>query len=334
MWRRRVLYVGGLLGALAFFMNYRMWFSAFVMLTLLLLPLFSIGLSLFSLRAKSVTMRCDRTVVRGENAELRIQESCKSFFQPPPVAITVVVTDSMTGDKNTFDLELCGGKAQTFILESRHCGYLTFHAKRLVMRDYLGIFSIPLKPPEDVHLAVMPVECAPSPLPDLSMITPASYRPKPSGGYSEIHELRDYRLGDSMREIHWKLSAKADRLVVREPQIPNHGTVVVSFELDPDTDRADAVLDRLCYICRWMLEHETEHDVRWVSTAERGIVSKTVASLSDIEPLLFAVMRDPLPDASSASAGIEKRRIICAYRYHITVSDDELRLYRSGGSDE
>ena len=38
------------------------------------------------------------------------------------------------------------------------------------------------------------------------------------GGYQEFVSIRDYRQGDPLRHVHWKSSARADRLLVREFQ--------------------------------------------------------------------------------------------------------------------
>jgi len=55
--------------------------------------------------------------------------------------------------------------------------------------------------------------------------------------YSEIFDLRDYRSGDDVRAIHWKLSGKLDRLVVKEASDPTRYQVVLMPDLgreDPD----------------------------------------------------------------------------------------------------
>ncbi|HKB05433.1 MAG TPA: DUF58 domain-containing protein, partial [Gemmataceae bacterium] len=79
---------------------------------------------------------------------------------------------------------------------------------------------------------------------------------------AEIHGLRDYRHGDSPRRIHWKATARRNRLTVREyedaapprlllvvePWLPATTTVT-------DRDRLEAVISLAAGVCReWRLE--------------------------------------------------------------------------------
>lgn len=87
--------------------------------------------------------------------------------------------------------------------------------------DYLGLFRLPRRWNCQTELLVLPCPQPPEQLPSLAQLQVLSYRPKPGGGFAEVHELRDYRPGDSPREIHWKLTAKVDHPIVREAQVPN-----------------------------------------------------------------------------------------------------------------
>lgn len=75
-----------------------------------------------------------------------------------------------------------------------------------------------------------------------------SYHAKPGGGYAEVHELRGYRPGDSLREVHWKLTAKVDHPIVREPQTPNRGPVILTLDLPGDPGALDSCLDQTCWL--------------------------------------------------------------------------------------
>ena len=57
------------------------------------------------------------------------------------------------------------------------------------------------------------------------------------GHGSEFRGLRDARPGDALRDIHWKVSARRDRLIAREWEDDATRVVVVAFvHLDPDPD--------------------------------------------------------------------------------------------------
>jgi len=79
---------------------------------------------------------------------------------------------------------------------------------------------------------------------------------------SEIHGLRDYRAGDSPRRVHWKVTARRNRLTVREYEdsAPPRLLVVVDPWLPPrpkpaDRERLEAVISLAAGICRdWRRE--------------------------------------------------------------------------------
>ena len=39
---------------------------------------------------------------------------------------------------------------------------------------------------------------------------------RPGDDPGETFDIREYREGDSIRQIHWKLTGKMDRLIIRE----------------------------------------------------------------------------------------------------------------------
>lgn len=74
---------------------------------------------------------------------------------------------------------------------------------------------------------------------------------------AEVHGLRDYRAGDSPRRVHWKATARRNRLIVREYEdsAPPRLTLVVDPWLparatDADRDRLEAVVSLAAGICR------------------------------------------------------------------------------------
>src|SRR5262245_7551033 len=79
---------------------------------------------------------------------------------------------------------------------------------------------------------------------------------------AEIHGLRDYRSGDSPRRVHWKVTARRNRLTVREYEdsAPPRLLLVVDTWLPPrpkpaDRVRLEAVLSLAAGICRdWRRE--------------------------------------------------------------------------------
>ena len=117
--------------------------------------------------------------------------------------------------------------------------------------DFLGLFFIPLKKIEPYRLRVLPDSVEPELLPDSQSIV-LGY--KKSLGYSELYELRDFRDGDSPRSVHWKSSAKYDKLITKESTEPVYKRLILRPCFGRDAFENDDITARLIYCSRYLLE--------------------------------------------------------------------------------
>lgn len=145
--------------------------------------------------------------------------------------LRLTVSDAVGGEVRQQRLELAGTLGFALRIDTRHAGVQTVQPGKGRVCDALGLFSLQLRLPDACSIAVEPEPQEPPVLPNLSHFQYRSYHPKPGGGFSEIHDLREYRPGDSLLEIHWKLSAKTDKLIVREAEEPDLGLVVLGLRL-------------------------------------------------------------------------------------------------------
>ncbi len=52
----------------------------------------------------------------------------------------------------------------------------------------------------------------------------------PGDDPGETYDIREYQPGDSIRQIHWKLSGKLDDIMIREKSFPVDDTVLILAE--------------------------------------------------------------------------------------------------------
>lgn len=116
----------------------------------------------------------------------------------------------------------------------------------------LGLFHAWCVLQPEVEAIVYPApESPPAPLPMAPVADGSSNRPR--AGSEEWHALREFRRGDSLREIAWKTSARHDRWLVHEMH-EGSTAQVLHFSLDQV-----AQLERergLARLCRWVLTAE------------------------------------------------------------------------------
>lgn len=263
MWRNRLFYLALLAGAVSFFLEYRGWISWYALLATLILPLFSLFWSLFRanwIRFRMIPERARCLLEDRNTLTLKLATGQKPSLL---CGLTLQIRDEMGGVVYREKLRFSHGAEERSSLPTGHCGVYTCRAKRAWTRDLLGLFRIPVCCPAACTIIVEPRACAPKPTPDLSRFRTMRFRPVPGGGFSETHEIREYRPGDSLKSVHWKLSAKTGELMVREPQEPIWKSAMLTFALPEARDEADVLLGELLWMSQNLLEAGAGHSICW-----------------------------------------------------------------------
>ena len=91
---------------------------------------------------------------------------------------------------------------------------------------------------------------------------------RPGSDPGETFAIREYVPGDALRKIHWKLSEKTDRLMVREFGLPVVNEVLLLLETAGSADAvaANAVTEVFASVSRALLSQGCAHQVGWQGT--------------------------------------------------------------------
>lgn len=251
MAQRRILYVTTLVGCLVFFWAYRQWLSGLLLTAVAFLPWLSLLLSLPAILSCKVQLQCPGAVTVGGRAIVSCEARCR--LPLPEIRGSYQARWAFDGRKKRIRL----GKK----LPAVHCGAVRLHNCRIRICDYLGLFSLPLGKSRQRLLLVRPVPLKPREVPDLSRFVASVTRPKAGGGYSENHDLRLYRPGDSLRQIHWKLSAKSGKLMVREPLEPVSNAALLTMTLRGSGSELDEKLGQLLWMSQYLAQQQIKHRI-------------------------------------------------------------------------
>ena len=191
---RRIIYLAALVACVIFYAAYQQWFSFFLLVAMLGLPLFSLLLSLFPMLTARAVLNTPKSTTIGTMQYL--DEDCVGLLPPPPWQCKVVVERPLTQERWV--------KEDGDALPTEHCGALNCTIEKAWVCDYLGLFRLPLQKSSPRRILVRP-RPIPMELYTLQKFTVRAWRPKWGGGFAENHELRKYHPGDSVRQIHWKL---------------------------------------------------------------------------------------------------------------------------------
>lgn len=307
-------YLTGLAAALVFHAYYFGWYSWFLLVLAVCLPVFSFLVSFPAMVRVRLYLDVPERCFRGEPAYATMR-AANGFLPMPRYRFRLRVYSVMTGETLVLRQQTPGQDSWYVPLNTAHCGVVRCTAEKGRVYDYLGLFWLPVRSGETVELMVCPQPAAPEKLPNLSHFLARRRQPKPGGGFSEEHELRDYRPGDHLRDIHWKLSVKTDRLIIREAQEPVREMVLLTLDLRDTPRQVDRTLEQLLWLSGWLLEHETEHHVMWIDPADCQMASAFVQNEEDLDGLLCRLLRSSLREDTPSIALRRFDRV--SWRYHI-----------------
>ncbi|MFR2614179.1 MAG: DUF58 domain-containing protein, partial [Subdoligranulum sp.] len=130
---------------------------------------------------------------------------------------------------------MLGGKEsaeQRITLNAGKSGVWSIAVRGITLRDHLGVFTAACPAAvQSQSICVLPAAAAGK--------AKAETAPDEDGDEADTraalggsYELREYRDGDTIKQVHWKLSAKLDRLMVREPLTALRAALTPGGDLD------------------------------------------------------------------------------------------------------
>ncbi len=297
---RRIVYGVALLAALAFQIFYDGYLAQFLLVCLLALPVLSLLLSLPILAGLRLALApSGPRLVQGQAGHWRLTARSSLPLPVARLALRLTFHNALTGataDQRLQLAGLAGGQTRPLPLEGDHCGALTCRVSRARALDFLGLFSLPIHRPDPAQALVLP---QPVPLEELPGLEPLLAQAGVGAGSApdeEDEELRDYRPGDPIRAIHWKLSSKYDALVVRERARRGRPRVALSFDLFGTPERLDRVLARLWTASRFLVGRGLAHEVCW--TAPDGQSRREIVdSQNQLLSCMARILSQPAPAA-------------------------------------
>ena len=298
---RRLLYLGCLAGSLVFYFYYQQWMSWVILLSVAALPWISLLLSLPAMLQFRAELEAPAFVLMGDEAEGFLWGLSK--LPQPLFQGRILLKNLNTGETRRHD--------PLKPLPTAHCGGWSITARNVRVCDYLGLFRCKVKQVHSHTMIVRPRPLAMAQSPALRKALAHSWRPKFGGGYAENHELRLYRPGDNLNQIHWKLSAKTGDLILREPMVPNVGRAVLTLDLCGTPEELDRKLGRLQWLSLDLLEQHLPHEIRCLTGS--GVIVHFISN----EKELTAAMDDILCHPLVSEGTLRERMVGAVWQYHI-----------------
>lgn len=198
----------------------------------------------------------------------------------------VAVEDICTGRKRSEWMKVSSvlrGES-TFVRSVAFSGTGTYRVwlKKLKVYDFTGLFYGKVRAKGEKKVQVMPK------LHDIPVRLSLSVRnffgeadvydeTYPGHDNSELFEVREYQKGDRLQNIHWKLTAKQDELMVKEHSLPKACPVVLFLDFHPTKrmkrqERMIPYLEVAASLVFSLTDSECPHYVVWFDKELQDIV--------------------------------------------------------------
>lgn len=297
---RRIGYICWLLAAAALYFFENNTGTRAVLLASLLIPAFSVACAAWTAKKTFCRLRLPERANKGERV------SCDCALSGPWTKAGCVLSCSLRWEnlltRETGAWEKEDGQ-ESFAISCAHCGTLAVSVEKAAARDWLGLACFPCEASDRASLLILPdlypVRVYLSDQRSQTWQEERPGRPQRDGSETENSGVRDYVPGDPVRRVHWKLSGKIDRILIREEDRPAAGSVLLLLEtagygIDPED--MDSTAEALLSVSQTLTEEGVLHSVCWQDKS--GLPWLEISSLED-----FSAMRDALLAAKAEEAG-------------------------------
>lgn len=198
------------------------------------------------------------------------------------IKVKLVLKNTSLNQRYKTSQVLSCGKNKTITLTAREAGRYEVQIVSLKLYDYTGVLSVKKRVKQVASFVVLPTiypanirltEAA------RNFVGEAEVYDTLRGGHDpgETFQLRPFRDGDKLQNIHWKLSAKEEQLIVREKSLPRACVAVLLLAPLSDKKRlTDEYIQTVAGLSFSMMDVGCPHFVAWYSTMWQDVVRMRV----------------------------------------------------------
>lgn len=213
----------------------------------------------------------ENLITRGDSVRIPILIENSGKIPAAQVKVWICFLDSNSGKWERMAVSgMVENKGEICLeayLKTRHCGVVSFYLEKMLVSDYFGIFfGKCLVDPVQKEMYVLPWTNVP--MAD-ALAEAGDFEGKYGEDVYETYEIREFRDGDDLRQIHWKLTAKMDILLLREYLKTSESGVMISLNFEKEKERKfsreelDSFLDKASSLSWEILKWGVTHFVVW-----------------------------------------------------------------------
>ncbi|MGN0173767.1 MAG: DUF58 domain-containing protein [Acutalibacteraceae bacterium] len=302
-----IIYLAVVIATGAFFILYKDLLALILFLSVLCVPIILLVIHLISFLLTKIEVGFDKNssgmdkpikiFIKVKNrspfaiTHIKLTSKCKNLFLNTEHDCKFVISASPFSEK-TFCYEL----------NSKHIGNIDFSLKKAVFYDFFSMFCfskrlniskvIPVYPPTVSVLATI--------RPNNWFIGEAEKfsRAKAGDDPSEVFDIREYREGDKLNKIHWKLTSKTDKYMVKEYSLPVSDNIFIYLDLkikensDKDLTLVDSLIKSFISVSLNFINQGISHYVGWYNSRRNAFIKAKIKSEEDVFITLNKIFSD------------------------------------------
>ena len=269
---------------------------------LLLLPLLGIPVHVYLAKHLRLKVEAPVSVRKGDEGSVTVCLENPTLLPAARIMCKVTVQNQLNGETHTHTLmtwALPRKKQRTVLrLGSEFCGRIRISVEKVTACDCFGLIGIRCGCSATAHMTVQPdtfaVHVNLCPNPDSREDSDDYSQERPGADLTETFQIREYVPGDSPRQIHWKLSGKFDRLIVRDPALPITRNVLVFWERtgrSGSPERIDAQAETVVSLCRSLLDSGIQFTIGWNDTDRNLCVLHEIRDMDELVAVIPRLLR-------------------------------------------
>ncbi len=314
-----------------------------LLVSLIIIPLIMGVVTFIATRRITVNLEVkDIYVVKKKSVQLYIKVTNPSILPFISSRIELELKNGFSTEviKKKLNFNIADREIGKYTLEIRpeYVGRIDILVKKFKLYDYTGLWAFKGKIGREANIYVLPqngeVNVSVSDRNNEYIDEPMKYSDNESGDdCSQVFDIREFREGDKLQRIHWKLSAKKDDIFVKEFSMPIDASVEILAELSVSdklnaVEYTDTIIETAYGLSVALLEQEIYHYFSWYSDVAAELVRKEITDENDIWNALYELYHTGLYSQSNAIKVYQEeadRRN--SYLFYITADEETIVEY-------
>lgn len=222
---------------------------------------------------------------------IKVTALCKNLFLSTEHECKFVVSSSAFSQKQ-FSYEI----------KTEHVGKIEFTMKKAVFYDFLSLFRLTKRTRITTHVPIIPqrerVSLAIRPNNFFAGESDIYSNVKAGDDPSQVFNIREYVEGDKLNRIHWKLTSKTEKYMVKEYSLPVSENLFFYLDLSIENssqkqlNKVNTLIKTFVSISDNLAKNNITHKVGWYSKNRQTFVNFTVKDRQDVYSCLNEIFSD------------------------------------------